>query len=234
LANATDRRESVRRQLDGVGLDWAFFDAHTGAAPELPIDVKQHARTTGRQMKAGEFGCFSSHWTLLRAHAAEPDDRVLLVLEDDVIIDPLFFSDAAELVRLANRYGFIRFNGHLAVPSDDVEILGRRRVVRYKARIFGTLAYAVNARTARVLTSRIRSISRPIDIAYDRFWHHGVGIYCVYPFPTIESYSSSQIEGRTREVRPAGEFLLWKTYNQVEKVRRMAANLLGSWPKRTQ
>jgi glycosyl transferase family 25 len=234
LPAATARRAVIARQLDEAGLEWSFFDAHTDTVPELPVDLAQHLRTIGRHMTASEFGCFSSHWALLGAHAAAADDEVLLVMEDDAVIDPLFFVDTAEVVRLANRYGMIRFNGQLAAPSDDVEILGRRRVVRFKARVYGTLAYAVNARTARRLTARIASISRPIDVAYDRFWHHGVGIYCVYPFPAIESYKQSQIDGRGIEKLPLADFVRWKLYNLFEKARRKGSNLFGAWPRPTQ
>lgn len=227
LVGATERRRRIADQLDATGLAWSFFDAHTSIAPGLTIETTKLVRINGRPMQAGEFGCYSSHWSLLQAHANGPPGEVMLVFEDDAIIDPLFFSDQAELIRLGNKYGLLRLGGHLTAPSAEMEILGRRRIVRFKKRIHGTLGYLVSVDAAKKLLPHLSPIRRPIDVEYDRFWAHGVGIFSVYPFPALESYKESQVGARELRPLPMRDLVMWKALNAIDKARRAKANIFG-------
>ena len=225
LQTAAERRQNISSQLDPTGLDWSFFDAETSVNPNLTVHTDKLLRINGRPLMGGEFGCYSSHWSLWKAHSERPAGDVLLVFEDDAIIDPFFFGDIANLIRLGNKYGVLRLGGHLTAPSEEVEILGRRRIVRFKKRIHGTLSYLIDVPSAKMLAAKFTDVYRPIDVEYDRFWAHGRDIYCVYPFPAIESYKESQLGERANPPLPRREFLMWKALNALEKLRRYRANL---------
>jgi glycosyl transferase family 25 len=225
LPEAVERRDTIKSQLNRTPLEWNFFDAHASMASELKVASAKLARINGRPLSPGELGCYSSHWSLLAMHAKALPGDVMLVFEDDAIIDPYFFSDPEELIRLGNKYGMLRLSTHLAAPSEEVEILGRRRIVRFKRRVFSGLAYLVSVDVAKVLSEKLSTIHRPIDVEYDRFWAHGTPIFCVYPFAAIESYRDSHLGQREFTKLSPREWFLWKSLNLTEKLRRGWANV---------
>jgi len=225
LAGAEARRRQMQAQLSSLPIPWAFFDAHTAPSPPLVLHEETWRRINGRPLETSEIGCYSSHFTLLCEHAAKPDSDILIVLEDDAILDPDFFHDVEAVSAIVREFGYIRLNAQIAAPSAEVKILGRRRIVRFLKKVHGTAGYMIDAKTARRFAAHLKDMYRPIDVEMDRFWVHGIPIYCLYQFAVMERSAYTQIGTRAFERGALGDRLFWKALNQLEKLRCALKNL---------
>lgn len=219
MSGAAERRARMREQMTAVPAPWRFVDAHTAPDPELTLHERSWPRINGRVLNKAEVGCYSSHYSLWREHAQAADDDLLLVLEDDAILDTDYLADLGPLREVAARFGYVRFHCHMIAPAQTLFYQDRRRVIRFKRRVHGTLAYCIDARTARIFADRLRDLRRPVDVEMDRYWEHGVPIFCLYPFVAIERAAPTQIEGRVVDPGSTLDHLLWKINNQVDKLR---------------
>lgn len=227
LADADTRREHMRAQLDRAGHDWAFFDACTALPADLPYDERASIAAHGRPLTKGELGCFASHWQLWQLIAAEPDDTVLLVLEDDVLLDPFYFARIDEVASAMRPYGYLRL--YAKVPAGlrlDGPFLDRH-IGRFSGRPYGTQGYLLTPATARRFLASIGQVVRPVDDEMDRFWAHGIPARTVFPFPLIELNFGSTIEAKRRQGMPLSkpQRLRWEASKGVEKLRRHWADL---------
>lgn len=226
LASAGERRARVERMMAEAPLRWRFFDART-RPPSLPYDADRALIEKGRPLSPAELGCFASHYELLREFAEGGGPEYLLVLEDDVHVDPNFWFESLpelmrrggiELLRLYARFLFR--SRHVARISD------RHSVVRFTRPVFGTQAYVVSREGARRLTTPIRQVVRPCDDEFDRFWKNGVPLYALFPFLVLELEGESTIHGRgPREFRLSPRQLaLRRIVRRAAKWRRFLAD----------
>lgn len=223
------RRTQMARQLDPLGIDWAFFDACTHAPPTIPYDPARARRRHGRELTLGELGCFASHVALWQLIAESPDGDVLVVLEDDLLIDPIFFGRLDEAAAAFAPYDYLRL--YAKVPLDiwrEADFL-KRHIARFKGRAYGTQAYMISPAGARRFLASIRTVERPIDDEMDRYWAHRLPTRAVFPFPVMEIDYGSTIEAKRRS--PAtltrDERIAWTASRAVEKVRRLTAPKRG-------
>lgn len=214
-------------QLNAVpGLDWAFFDALTALPPFLSHDAVAARRVLARDLTAGELGCFASHAALWREHAAARDDAVMVVLEDDVMIDPQFFARLTAFAARLPNAGLVRLYAKAPAPARIVGFVDGRHVVRYRGGAYGTQAYLLRPSAARALAG-IARVVRPVDDAMDRFWEHKVPSLGVHPFPVLEIGFASTIEAARRTLPRAGTpgWLAWKRARVADSLARRFANL---------
>lgn len=223
----SDRRARMAEQLDALPFDWSFFDACTAPPTGLPYD---HARTLarhGRELTRGELGCFASHWALWREVAAMGDDAVMLVLEDDILINPVFFAAMDRVAAAMRRYGYLRLYAKVPAGARYEGPFLDRHIARFSGRAYGTQAYLITAATARHWLGSIREVVRPIDDEMDRYWAHGVPIRAAFPFPVMEVDYGSTIEGKRRVATPLSkpQRLRWEWAKGREKAWRHLADL---------
>jgi glycosyl transferase family 25 len=219
MTSAGERRSRMRAQMEHIPANWEFFDAHLSPIPELVLHPDKWRRINGRLLNKAEIGCYSSHYALWSRHSQAADDDLMLVLEDDALIDTDYLSDLAPLRTIMQRFGYIRFHCHLIAPAQTLYYQDRRRVLRFKRKVHGTLAYCIDAKTARTFRDRLKHVYRPVDVEMDRYWVHGVPIFCLYPFVAIERAAPTQIAGRDFERGALSDHVRWKFNNQVEKLR---------------
>jgi glycosyl transferase family 25 len=194
MPNSIDRRLLINKSLSDIPFEWSFLDASNEHSPsQLKNDINEQIRCFGRPLGAGEIGCFKSH---IRAIATldnldAPD--WLLVLEDDVWLDPNF-NFCEILSRLdQDSIGFARLYCRKWVPADIVGWIGERQLLRFRTDPYGTQAYLINKESSQRLRQNLSHILRPIDDQYGRFWEHGVQIYGIFPFPIVERSVSSTL-----------------------------------------
>lgn len=87
LPDCTDRRETIARSLDNLGISFEFFDAvdgRKGLAPEHEGDIDRPAtiNTWRLPLSDAEFACALSHMNIYRRIVAE-NIAYAVVLEDD-------------------------------------------------------------------------------------------------------------------------------------------------------
>lgn len=228
LPREVERRRQIAEQMDQTGLPWRFVDAHAAPTSDLRMDRENWSKFNGRLLNERELACYSSHYAILKEVAHLGDREARIVFEDDAIIDVGFFRDIRTLQLLAENFSFLRFNGHLYASADEVCILGRRRVLRFRDRIFSCLGYMVDPKAARRLVDSLATVRRPVDVEVDRFWSHRVYCYCVYHLVAIERTSASGIGGREADPLGTRQWLEWKIQNQFEKLHRIWGNLVYS------
>src|SRR5690606_16536821 len=86
LADADQRRIEFAASVPATAPAYEFFDAHTELSPELVYENGASRATHGRTLRAGELGCYSSHFTLWRWLLESPYEQ-MVVIEDDVRLD---------------------------------------------------------------------------------------------------------------------------------------------------
>lgn len=223
----SERRERMRAQLDPLGIDWAFFDALTVPPGGIPYDPQRTRRRHGRTLTAGELGCFASHVALWRSIADAADDHVLVVLEDDVLLDPIFFARLDAAARAFAPYRYLRLYAKVPAGMRREAAFLARHIARFSGRAYGTQGYMLSPAGARRFLSSIRHVERPIDDEMDRYWAHGIAVRSVFPAPLIEVDYGSSIEAkrRTNDMLSVPEQFVWVRARAWEKLRRHASHL---------
>ena len=220
------RRAAMAGQLAAVsGLDWRFFDALRALPAGLAYDADGARRVIRRELTAGEIGCFASHAALWRELAEGPDDA-MIVLEDDLLIDPGFFAQLPAIDLALAAHPFVRLHAKAPVGARVIGRVAGRHLVRYRGIAFGTQGYLLRREGARRWLASIRRVVRPVDDEIDRFWVHGVPNIGIYPFPILELGGPSTIEGERRELPPPRWHELgWQARRAADSARRRLANL---------
>jgi glycosyl transferase family 25 len=224
VASRNDRRQKVVDHLTGWGMSWQFFDALTGEHPRYPYDEKRALQARGRPLTSGELGCFGSHVACMIDFLEDSDDEFLLLLEDDVLLDQRF--DVLALTSWMSKLGidYLRLYSRYAFSVRHLFVIGRRSLIRFRSGPFGTQAYIISRAGAARFLGSLSKCERPIDDELDRFWHHGLPPYAIYPFPVLELETGSTI-GRA-EVDLITPTLGYRMERRAEALRRRAANLL--------
>lgn len=217
------RRVGMAAQLGCVpGLDWAFFDACETLPPGLRHDPAATRSAIGRDLTRGELGCYASHWSLWTWVGTRPSGTILIVLEDDLLIDPGFFANLPQFAASLPRIPYLRLHAKAPAAARVIGRVAGRHLVRYRGMAFGTQAYLVRQPAAARFAARLAVIDRPVDDAMDRYWASGVPSHGVFPFPVLELAGPSTIEAARRA--PPGSGVAGQRRRVTEALRRTAAN----------
>ncbi|MGI9307073.1 MAG: glycosyltransferase family 25 protein [Gammaproteobacteria bacterium] len=213
LPRAQERRAAISRRLDALGLNYEIFDGIDGKtlnpeeyAPRLNKEYWRRLR--GRDLTAGEIGCFMSHyavWELM----AERGWECMIVLEDSCIIDPQFSETAQKVLESEWAWDVVLLSARkqYAVDRTLCELGGGRRLVRFRRRVGTTRAYMIRASAARSLIEYCREIRAPIDWLYAEWWENGLQFYAVIPALTNRDDVPSLIGRPPRARRNFSEWL---------------------------
>lgn len=220
LATAQDRQEQMRKTIEGAwglrGVPWRFHHAVPFDGSTLAYDDAA-AYAAGRTLSAAELSCFVSHLGIISSWLEEGVSDVLLVLEDDVHLDPWFDFQAA--ARLAQSAGldYLRLYSRVWMPARQIVYHGRVQVVRFTWSPSGTQAFLLTRQGAKRIVDAVAAqgrIVRPVDDLIDRYWEVGNPVYGLFPSPVIEHNMSTTIHNseavRARRQRQA----------EIEKARR--------------
>jgi len=196
LEHATERRDQIRELMqERNDLNWAFFDAQgPESACPLTNDNERQMAKFGRPLSNAEVGCFKSHYSIIREHAQQNGADWLLVLEDDVWLDPAF--DLKEVTTFCDTRSirYCRLFAKAHKPAEAIGMLsGFRQVIRFTTDPYGTQAYLLHRDGAARFIENLTHIERPIDDELGRFWRHGLYPISVFPFPTVERSVPSSI-----------------------------------------
>lgn len=182
LRKNADRMESIKRQLDGMGLAYERFDAVYGR--DLPCQERQEKFSKwrsrlaiGADMTDGELGCALSHLGIYKKMFADGHDMAI-VLEDDVLVDASF-PDAVKRATdfaTAEQPQVILFSAY-----------GEKKGVAHEA---GVEKIAVGSCADGYLVTRaaaklISEINLPVIVQADAWarWRrrYGLQLYRIYP-----------------------------------------------------
>lgn len=186
LADATERRQALRAHLSGWEQDWAFFDAATGLPGVGPAyDEDTARRMRGRPLLKAEIGCFQSHW-LLWQELAQGAAEWMLIVEDDHVIDTQFPYGAVARKCGLLQIPLLRLSYCFMQPYSLIGYLGQRQLVRFRHGPSGLGCYLLSRGGARRLIAGVTSMVRPVDDEVDRYFEHGIPIFGLFPFPSLD------------------------------------------------
>jgi glycosyl transferase, family 25 len=213
----------------GARLDWSFFDAHDSLQhPTLRYDPNDIKRRFGRTLSLPEIAVYSSHAAVLSEFLRQGSAEYVLVLEDDVIFDIDFPIAEFSAFCAAKDIDYIRLFGKHYAEAVRLGFFFDRSIVRFKTTPAGAQAYLMSRTGARQFTENAQSIDATVDLAMDRFWHLGMPIYSIFPYPIIERYSPTSIPipnpNQTGELDAKEQLLSY--YNRaINKARKIKANI---------
>jgi glycosyl transferase family 25 len=245
MADAGERRRRFEERARTAPVTWSFYSARASLHPSLRYDEEGAIVAKGRPLRAGEIGCYSSHYAAWEDLQGDDADQYV-VLEDDVIVDWTFIGKLAETDLAATGINYLRLYykapARAAVVKENF-IDRARSIVELAGNAYGTQGYAITKAGARIFLDHCRLVCRPIDDEMDRTWVHGQRNLAVFPFPILEESAGSTI-GNTRFDRfviPKRLKLKRLVAHRVERWRRDASMTLrrlgrfrARWTARTQ
>lgn len=188
LENARDRRERARKQLDDMHVPFQFFDALDGDAGRslfAAVDERQFVLHTGREVTAGEIGCFASHKALWQRCVEQ--GTPLIVMEDDFSLAPFFAKALAVTEPLVEAVGLLRLQDERRACSMPVAPVGAFVLERYTKMPHCTMCYAIAPRIAARLLEINDNFVAPVDVVMKLVWTFDNPMYCLTPYAVSDS-----------------------------------------------
>ena len=228
LLTAADRRRRIAAMLEGSGLNWTYFNAHTSLGhPGLRYDPDHVKKKFGRALSTPEIAICSSHIAVLDEFIKRDSSKYILVFEDDVIFDVGFPIEKFTKFCAEKGFGYVRLFGKQYAKAVQLGYFFDRHIVRFETSPTGAQAYLMSKSGAGLFLESFRSIDQPVDLAMDAFWRSRLPIYSIFPFPVIERYSPSSnlIPAHTGGELGIREQLARFCNRAVNKTRKVLANI---------
>jgi hypothetical protein len=165
LKRSVERWQACEQIFSTHNLNVSRFDAVDGF--ELNLE--------NTNLLPGEYGCFMSHYNIIKECKDEKYNRVL-ILEDDVEFHPnlteLFFKYQEQLPE----WDMLYFGGnHTPMPP----ILVSDNILKLR-HTYTTHAYAVNSNSIDFIFSKMQNPCKQIDVIYAEL-QRCLDVYCFYP-----------------------------------------------------
>ena len=198
LDRSTERREFMDAQLQRVSGDIPFhrWPATDGSkmthkdysALDIPAWSKpDFAKESRQKTRKGEIGCYLSHLELLRhlQSVPTPHEKGHLILEDDIILDPLFFKKVEKAAHYLPADWDILTFGVTVENNGRYKNINKRdihhNIVRTKW-MDGTYAYLVKHKSIPKILENTELIREPFDTTLGRLNKNKIiNIYAYVP-----------------------------------------------------
>ena len=210
------RREFIAKRLNGLGLQFEFFDAVYGKAlseEELAkVDYQYYQDFDNKRLTLGEIGCALSHIQVYE-HIKKNNIAEAIILEDDAIVSTHFKAILqAAIEKLPSRYEILFFDHGKAKSYPLIKkcLPEGYKLVRYRypsknsrRSIMKATAYMVNLAGVEKLLKYAYPLRMPADfvtgfIQKTRIHAYGVEPSCVFEGLAVESEINS-IEDRYKK-----------------------------------
>lgn len=192
VPGAVDRQSRMRQVLQSAeglkGVPWQFHYAVPHQGSTLAYD-DQAAHAAGRTLSAAELSCFVSHIGIISSWLKEGTSDILLVLEDDVYLDPWFDFRAAAALAHSAGLDYLRLYARVWMPARPIIYRARTQIVRFTWTPGGMQAFMLTRQGAQRIIDAVMSaeyIIRPVDDLIDRYWDVGNPVYALFPSPVLE------------------------------------------------
>ncbi len=210
----------MHRQLSRLGVEYEIIEAvdKNALTPEQwrLYSAEEAVRLTGREVSAGEIGCFLSHIKAWKRIIAG-QHREALILEDDTGIGASLFGVVKNRHKLPGDYERVNFYTHGRQIPFGGFVSGLYRAARYQVSADFTSAYLLTAAGAKKLLEQADSIRMPADVflGVDPVTGEsrtGIVNYGVFPAVTHISFFSSSIHGESVSLPGPLHRRLWRSW----------------------
>jgi len=174
LPASIDRRASMQRQAEALGLEMHFSEAVNGHQPHplfSHVDEKKRLACKGRAFRPGEVGCWASHYQLWQR--CVEIGRPIIVLEDDTVLASVVVEILRALPQLPKEVEYFRLNAKNR-PSTPWWRFGEFVLHRYWRSPLGAFGYYLAPSAAEKFLRHAGDWILPVDDYMDLAWLHGV------------------------------------------------------------
>ena len=236
VENNTYRREKILSQQEICGYAIEIFKAITPQGIERQSEKynsKKARRFTGCDLLPTEIACSLSHLQLWKKLINDPENDYYIILEDDITFTGNIADITAGITKNTHvKIDFLKFSGQHNRPNKHIARINQDYCLHKFA--YGPLdaaAYMLSKDGARKLYNYCKEMHSPIDILMDRTYSHGVGVYCVQPYPASSKWCMEEGDPLYSDIGPrvykyAPDILL------LEKTMFKLQRLYGSLLKR--
>ncbi len=181
LARSQERRQRLTEHMAVHNVEFEFFDAVDGQYDHpLFVDYDYKKRlwlTSGKMPTRGEMGCYASHY-LLWMHCITINQPIV-VLEDDIILEPFFKRTISEIESDVMKLGFVRLEPH--IRGKKIEVLKRNgnSFLMMEDNFGGAVGYAIAPHAAAKLIKHRWSL--PVDCFIGLPYLHGMSSFVIEP-----------------------------------------------------
>ncbi|NNC78120.1 MAG: glycosyltransferase family 25 protein [Woeseiaceae bacterium] len=207
MASHADRRAATAGLLGEAGIEFDFFPAIRGEDAISKslfdrIDEHEFLLNTGRNITAGEIGCYASHRALWRKCAKE--NRPYVIMEDDFRLLDSFEAALSVSRSIIGSAGFIRLQTDLRAKKCEVTRIDGFVLSRFTKPPHGLMCYCISPDTARRFVAATCVLVEPVDIFTKKYWDHGQPMYVLTPHAVTAStyHSTTTITGRKKATKP--------------------------------
>ncbi len=220
-----DRLSKMQKQLDSMGLSFQRFPAIYGKDHVETLskraDQTAYSRNMGSKILPGKMGCYASHVAVWEAFVAS-DDKVALILEDDVVFHDDFLESVDTALAGAAHWDTVRFNCVRAKLPVSQGKLGRYTLNAYIGPFTGNAAYLLKKDAAKRILPNLWPQTRAFDHELNRFFKHDFRQCGLEPFSShVDDENVSSITGTG-----FGLVKKLKWYKRLPHFRLKAANYL--------
>ncbi len=212
MARCPERQRAIRARLEPLGLDYEIFygvDGNTLKQEDYAHRInKEYWRCLrGRNLSAGEIGCFISHYSLWEM-LIKNNLQTAIILEDDCILQPCFTEVVREILTVEYKWDIVLLSARKQYAIDRVlcKIGNGRRLVRFRRRVGTARAYMIQLPATKQLINYCYKIRAPIDWLYAEWWYNRVQFYAITPGITIQDNVPSVIGKPSRLPRTLEEW----------------------------
>lgn len=181
LKRSSERRQNMIEQMAAHGVDFEFFDAVDGQL-EHPLFTDYDYKkclwlTSGKMPTRGEMGCYGSHY-LLWMHCVAINQPIV-VLEDDVILQPAFKNTISMLSEAITHFEFIRLEPLRKGKEKQVLTRAEYSISIMEDNFNGAVGYAISPCAAAKLIKHRWSL--PVDCFIGLSYLHNMTSYVINP-----------------------------------------------------
>jgi len=240
LERSPDRLEKIAAQLRQLNLPFQRIRAVDGklATPEQNqcLNLSLYKKRHGKLPTPGELGCFLSHYEAI-CMAAQSENNVSLILEDDAILGSCLASTLNALAAIPASWDLVKLSGvHSGTPIQVMPMSTGETLSVMLTKCTGASAYLINKKAALALREGLLPMSLPIDHEIDKGWHYKFQVRAVLPFPiTHNTEAVSTIGEIPKSLKlPPHQRIPTHIYRVQTEIQRLAYGLGELWHSRFQ
>ena len=234
LERSEARRMFMRHQLNGLGIDFTFFDAVDGSKL-TPAALLASAPGGGINycglMTPGEIGAALSHMSVIR-NAAESNHDFVAVIEDDVLVtaDARMFLDEG-LLRSLPPFHILQMAGPSKKSRLALKIgnTNGHQIYTSPGRSFSMAGLIYTREAARMIGASIGVITSPIDnmIFHD---HAPFGLRVMEIRPSVVQHDEEALSDIGARSRPQGfSNIISREFRRIRNRTKLWCSFMSIW-----
>lgn len=206
LTRSLERRESIKKQMKHLGLEFEFIDAVDGkklTEKQLnKVNFQTALKLCGHELSMGEVGCALSHINIYEKIVTDNIENCI-VLEDDIYIHSSFINIINEIALIKNSELIFLHHGKAKSWPLKRHLSNGYRLAKYrtpskksKRGIVSTAGYMINISGAKKLLSIAYPIRMPADYLTGKLQLNNLSAYGIEPCCLDVDVFSTTIDDR--------------------------------------